>query len=261
MYPLLSVYSILLVMKNVVQPFNKFQNSKAIELRKSGLSYSEIQKKLHLPKSTLSLWLRNVELSESQKKRLIDKRSDKAKSNIRKRILKNSELIEEIKTTSSKSIGEISKRELWLMGIILYWRERVSSGNESDIKNGVRFTSSDSNLIKLFLKWLQGIGGIKNDEIVFDIFIGEDKKSSVEAVKEVILYWSKITGFSKEHFLNHIYFQRNLPKRRLQPGHKKRHRGVPKRSQFGFLRIRVRASSLLARQITGWVKGIQDFWG
>ena len=148
------------------------------------------------------------------------------------------------------------------MGIILYWRERAASGNETDIRNGVRFTSSDPYLIKFFLKWLIQAGGIKNDEIKFDIFIGEDKKSSVEAVKEVILYWSKITGFSKEHFLNHIYFQKNSPKRRTKPGQKKRKTGIPKKSQFGLLRIRVMASSMLARQIAGWIKGIQQYyWG
>lgn len=245
-------------MKNVVQSLGKFKKDKAIALRKTGLSYSEIQKRLHIPKSTLSLWLKSVQLDESLVKRLNDRRLEKAKDNVRKRILRITKHIEEIKNSSAGDIKKISKRELWLMGIMLYWRERTASGNETDIQNGVRFMSSDPHLIKFFLKWLQDIGGIKNDEVKFDIFIGEDKKSSVEAVKEVILYWSKITGFSRDYFLNHIYFQRNYPKRRIQPGHKRRKTAVPKRSQFGFLRIRVAASSMLARQIAGWIKGIRE---
>ena len=62
--------------------------------------------------------------------------------------------IAEIKKTSAKDIQEITKKELWLMGIVLYWRERLLSGNENDLRKGVKFSSSDPYLIKLFLKWL-----------------------------------------------------------------------------------------------------------
>ncbi len=43
---------------------------KAIELRKQGLSYGEIQNLLSIPRSTLSHWLRHVELTSEQKIRL-----------------------------------------------------------------------------------------------------------------------------------------------------------------------------------------------
>ena len=247
-------------MKNVVQPFQNFKKDSAIELRKKGLSYSDIQKRLHVPKSTLSLWLKGIELDEVQIKNLNARRLETAKANAQKRKSKFSELIEEVKNSSAKDIDEISKRELWLMGVTLYWRERAASGNETDVKNGVRFTSSDPYLIKLFIKWLQRVGGIKEEEIKFDIFIGEEKKFSEEACKEVIIYWSKMTGFSKEHFLNHIYFQKNNSKQRRQPGQKKRKVSLSKRSQFGLLRIRVKASSMLARQIAGWIRGIQQYY-
>jgi len=46
---------------------------KAIELRKKGLSYSEILKCVPVAKSTLSLWLRSVGLSKKQRQRLTDK--------------------------------------------------------------------------------------------------------------------------------------------------------------------------------------------
>ena len=249
-------------MKDVVQPFKKFKKNTAIELRQKGLSYSDIQKRTDVPKSTLSLWLKNVKLDPVQMKNLEDRRLQVARANARRRILKTSELIEEIKNSSAEDIKEISKRELWLMGIMLYWRERAVSGNQTDIRNGLRFTSSDPYLIKLFLKWLQQIGNIKNEEIKFDIFIGEDKKTSIDAIKEVVIHWSQVTSFPKEQFLNHIYFQKNSLARKMKPGYKKRKYSTPKKSQFGLLRIRVKASSMLARQIAGWIKGIQQYyWG
>ena len=250
--------TILLVMKNVVQSLPKFKKDTAIDLRKKGFSYSEIGERLKTPKSTLSLWLRKVKLTESQVQKLKNRRLETAKDNSRKRILKTSRMIEKIKNSSSKDISQISKRELWLIGIILYWKERNASGSESDVRNGVRFTSSDPYLIKLFLKWLCNAGGVEDDELKFDIFLGEDKRESVEAVKEAVVYWSKITGLPKDNFLQHIYFKRDVYKKSKQ----KKSRETIRRSQFGLLRIRVKASSMLARQIAGWIRGVQNYyWG
>jgi len=246
------------VMKNVVQSLGKFKKNTAIELRKKGFSYSEIGEKLKVPKSTLSLWLKKIKLNDFYAEKLKNRQLETAKENARKRILKTSAMIEEIKKSSAKDIKEITKRELWLMGIILYWKERLISGSENDIRNGVRFISSDPGLIKLFLKWLNGVGGIGDGEIKFDIFLKSEKKSSLESVKEAIIYWSKVTGFAKDNFLNHIYFQKNS-RAKSKPS---KHRKITKKADQGLLRIRVKSSSMLARQIAGWMKGIQDYyWG
>jgi orotate phosphoribosyltransferase-like protein len=44
----------------------------AIELRKSGLSYSQIKTKLNVSKSSLSLWLRDMPLSDKRLRQLRD---------------------------------------------------------------------------------------------------------------------------------------------------------------------------------------------
>ena len=219
----------------------------AIELRKGGYSYSEIKKFCPVPKSTLSYWFRGLKLSEPQLARLKKKRIEAAQKGSRAKILKTSKAIEEIQKTSTKDIGKISKRELWLMGVVLYWRERFLNKNDSDLKKGVRFTSSDPHLIKLFLKWLGDIGGIKNEEISFDIFIGEDKKNSLN---DAVNYWASVAGFPQANF-SRYYLQKvkiRKPKR------------VTHKSSHGLLRIRVKASSMLARQISGWVKGILKYY-
>ncbi len=46
----------------------------AIALRKKGLSYREILKRVFVAKSTLSLWLGDVGLSKKQKQRITQKR-------------------------------------------------------------------------------------------------------------------------------------------------------------------------------------------
>ena len=134
------------------------------------------------------------------------------------------------------------------MGVVLYWRERLLNKNDSDLKKGIRFTSSDPHLIKLFLKWLEDVGGIKNEEINFDIFIPEDKKRSLN---EFVDYWADITGFTKSNFSR--YYLQKVKTKKLKRN--------SKRTSHGLLRIRVKASSMLARQIAGWVNGVLKFYG
>ena len=202
----------------------------ALSLRRGGYSYSEIQKFVSVPKATLSYWFKEVKLTEPQLKRLQEKRSEAIQRGTQIRSKKVSEAIEKIQKNSSKEIGSISKRELWLIGVALYWRHR----NQSDVRKGVQFTSSDPALIKLFLKWLKEIGQLDDSEISFDIFVRGKQPHAVD-------YWSQQTGFSRGNF-SHIYT------------YKKK---ASLKTPTGLLRIRVKASSMLARQMSGWIQGIQ----
>jgi hypothetical protein len=232
----------------VVQQPTKFKKEIAIDLRKRGSSYSEIENSISIPKSTLAYWLKDVILTPEQKQKLQEKRKKVAQTNSQKRISGIYRKIEEIKKSSVENIKNISKREFWLMGIMLYWREGLLSNNENDLRKGVRFTSSNPRFIRLFLKWLREVGKIEKTEIEFDIFANRDKK---KLIKDIISHWSKITKFSKNKF-SHIYYQKSAIK-----GYKIKRSRISKSSNFGFIRIRVRASSMLARQIAGWMKGIE----
>ena len=78
--------------------------------------------------------------------------------------------------------------------------------------------------------------------------------SSEEELKRVIRYWSDETGFPKEKFINHIYFQKeNKVNKRVVGSVKESYNN---NEVNGFVRIRVRSSSMLARQISGWISGI-----
>mgnify|MGYP001569014064 CR=1 FL=1 len=216
----------------MVQTPVRFKKGIAVELRKKGLSYSDIQNSINLPRSTIAYWLKDIELSDEQAKKIKAKRSQVAKANIGKRVSRISRETEEIKSSSAKEIGGITKRELWLMGIMLYWR----FSNNNDLKKGVSFTTSDTELARLFLKWLQDIGRIKDEELMFDIFTNKD---SADKAKN---HWSTVTGFSKDHFSRAYFYKTGRSKRK---------------KESGLLRIRVKASSMLARQIAGWIQGVK----
>jgi hypothetical protein len=221
----------------VQQTINQRKNL-AMSLRRGGYSYSEIQKFVSVPKATLSYWFKDIKLSEAQLTRLQKKRNDAIQEGAQVRSKRVTEAIEKIEKTSAEDIKDISKRELWLMGIMLYWRERVS---DRDVKKGVKFTSSDPYLIRLFLKWLMDVGQLGEADVLCDILIDDNQKKAV-------VYWSEVTGFPQAIFTR-IY---------VQKAKKKRKKRSVKKAEFGLLRIRVKASSMLARQLSGWIKAIQN---
>jgi transposase len=49
------------------------EKDKAIELRKQGKTYTEIQKRIPISKSCLSYWLRDIKLNREQLKKYIKK--------------------------------------------------------------------------------------------------------------------------------------------------------------------------------------------
>ena len=218
-----------------------------VDLRKQGLSYSEIMSLIPVSKSTLSWWLRDFKIRPEMQKRITDRQLKGIRESAKKRKEARYAAITEIRKSAHKDIKEVSKKELWLMGVALYWamgyREKQHRPNI-----GVRFTNSDPYLIKLFLKWLLEIGKITKKEIAFDIFVNESKKNSTS---NIIYHWSQVTDFPSYYF-SHIYFLKYKSKRTPQEINKK---------DFGLLRIRVKASSILNRQIDGWIRGIcRHFW-
>ncbi len=215
---------------------------KAINLRKEGKTYSEILKEVLIAKSTLSEWLRDVGLSRPAFQKLTKKRLEAAK---RGGIAKHEQRIrrtEEIRKRALLDVKQITKRELWLIGTILYWAEGTK---EKDFRPGtnISFNNSDPRMIKLFVKWLIKSCGISRERIKFEIYIHENSKNSAEDARK---YWSKITRFPLDDF-SKVYFKRTKSKtNRKNIGN----------LYYGLLRVKVSASSSFLRQITGWTEGI-----
>lgn len=215
---------------------------KAIELRKQGLSYREILEQIPVAKSSLSLWLKSVKLATSQKQRLTEKKLASARRGAQKRKDMRIALTKQIKDKARLEIGALSERELWLIGIALYWAE---GSKEKSYRpgSGMIFSNSDHYMIKMFMAWLLEIIKIPREKIYFDIMIHESRK---DKVKETVSHWSKYTGFPEENF-KHVYFKKN------KINTKRRNVGE---SYFGLLRIVVKESSVLNRKIQGWTEGI-----
>lgn len=221
--------------------------NKAIQLRKSGKSYSEILTDIPVAKSTLSLWLRSVNLSKKQKQTLTLKklqacwRGGEVKK--RKRIERSNEIIKQAKN----DVGEVSDRDLWLAGIMLYWAEG-SKEKEYSPGTGLIFGNSDVSMVRFYLQWLKKCLLISENRLVFEIYIHETHKDKIENVRQ---FWSEKTGLPL-YLFKRVYFKKN------KVNGNRKNKGI---DYNGLLRITVRESSSLNRRVAGWIEGIKQQCG
>ena len=215
---------------------------KAILLRKQGLSYREIMEQVNIAKSTLSDWLHSVDLAKYQKQRLTEKKWASAKrggeAKHQQRVTKTQRIIE----SAAKEIGTINKRELWLIGTMLYWAEG-SKEKEGGPNSRVIFTNTDADMILLFLCWLKEICKKDLPNIIFDIYIHELQKNRTV---EIINFWAKTIKLPPAYF-QHIYYKKGNPKT------VRKNIGA---NYHGTIRVSVKASSSLNRKIAGWTQGV-----
>lgn len=217
--------------------------SHAIKLREQGMSYSEIQKIVPVSSSSLSLWLKGIILTEEQKHRLM--RKGEVARKLGSKTLKSIRIkrTKAIVLSACKEIKKININNLLLLGSVLYWAEGSKQSEGNNVSKEVAFSNSDPKMIKVYLSWLDKCLKIDKTRIVFEIYIHESHKKTI---KELISYWSKITGFGLSSFKK-IYFKKN----KIHTIRKNRGNDYS-----GVLRIRVKRSTDISRKIRGWVEGI-----
>ena len=99
--------------------------SKAIELRRKGMSYSQIKAELGISKSTLSGWLQDMPLSEDRVRELGPMNLKRIERCRNTKLKHRQERLKNIYNKARLDIGELSKRELFLLGLFLYWVKEV----------------------------------------------------------------------------------------------------------------------------------------
>jgi len=176
---------------------------RALKLRLAGSSYNEIRDTLGIPKSTLSGWFKHVVLSDKARERLeLRMRSEGSKKLIALNKLqthKAEQRAREIHASAKKKIPVLTKRDLLIIGTVLYWAEgykrlHVRDGKER-MSHTISFVNADPSMIKTFLRFLQEILEVPNDAIHLTMrlypHINEESARG---------YWMKITELSLSSF-------------------------------------------------------------
>lgn len=177
---------------------------KAIELRKRGYSVNEIIKKLGVAKGSVSVWVRNVELSKRARSRLLTRIKLGQLISAESKRKKTQEILDLYlkragNELSQKKFDKIYKK---IICSLLYWCEGAK-----DHYGGVDFANSDSKLVKIFLKFFRE--GFNIDEEKFRVCLHLHKYHNP---KKQLNFWSKVTDISKKQFIK-PYFKPNTGKR------------------------------------------------
>lgn len=220
------------------KPFKKEQ---ALEWRKYGRSISDIASALSVSKSTVSVWCRDIALSEEAIANIA--KSGNAKATIA--LMRYSEekrtqrQLAELKSAKKGAyrLSSLSDRDIYCIGLGLYWGEGYKTGSQE-----FGFTNSDPRMILFYMRWLNVVFGIKKMDVILRISINQTHK---HRIKEVEAYWSKLLDIPHSQFTKTSLIKSTSKK-------------VYKNEQvhMGTLRIKVRKGTSLRREILGAIAHI-----
>jgi len=160
----------------------------ARQLRHAGYSYSEINKEVKVSKSTLSLWLRDIRLSDEQIKKLEGRQISRHKAWEKKkkeRIQKTKKIL----SSSMREADDLIDNPLFLSGLMLYWAEGTK------YSEAINFSNSDPIMIQLIMKWFREICNVPESKFRINLHIHE-----LHIRKDVEKYWSQLTGIPLSQF-------------------------------------------------------------
>ncbi len=167
------------------------EKAKAEKLRRSGVSMGEIAERLKVSKSTVSYWVRDVELSEAQKK-LLNERSHSRETIEKRRQSRLSRHDKERQVIYNEAYTEakrLIKQPLWCVAVSLYWGE---GGKTQRI---ARIANSDSAVLALMMEFFTNYCQIPMNKIRGHVHAFSGSKSAT-----LVDYWSQQTGIPKEQF-------------------------------------------------------------
>ena len=182
------------------------EKSLAKKLRKNGLSLNEIKRKLNVSKSSVSLWVRDIILTHKQRQKLSKKGVGKEVIEKRRETrLKRENHRRQIIVDKAKSeISKLSKKELWLGGISLYWGE-----GSKTIRSGVQFSNADPRAIKFMMLFFKKCCKVPKKKFRGHIFLHSHLNDN-----KAKRYWHYISGIPLSQFYKTSQQQNKPSKKR-----------------------------------------------
>ena len=176
--------------------------ARALKLRLAGKSYNEIGNALGVPKSTLSGWFKHVVLSDTARARLA-LRSNIGTATLIKRNKMQTHRAEqrarEARSLAKEKVPALTKRDLLIIGAVLYWAEgykrlHIRDGKER-MSHTISFVNADPAMIKTFLRFLREVLEVSINEIHLTMRLYPHINE--ESARK---YWMKITGLPSSRF-------------------------------------------------------------
>ncbi|MFJ4435257.1 hypothetical protein [Streptomyces sp. NPDC088923] len=211
---------------------------RARELRLKGWTYDQIVEEVGCAKSSVSLWVRDLPRPAPN-----FTSAERARKAARTRwdpvLAEREEHRKRVKEEARAEVGQLSDRELFLVGVGLYWAEGTKDKAYARRERLV-FVNSDPDMIGLFMRWLDLLDVPRADRRL-SLMIHES--ADVEGAEA---FWAEITGIPRSDFLKTTLKRHNPLTVRKNTGEAYR----------GCLVVKVAKSADLYRRVEGAWYGI-----
>jgi hypothetical protein len=153
-------------------------------LRAQGIPLAEIAARLQVSKSSVSLWVRDVEFTPRPR---VDRGRRRAPNALQRR--KQAE-IDRLLAEGRARIGQLSEREFLMAGVALYAGEGTKGGGS------VQFANNDPRVIVFFCGWLRRFFEIDESRLRVRLYLHQGLDLAAATA-----YWSELTGIPPTQFL------------------------------------------------------------
>jgi hypothetical protein len=159
------------------------ERQQARQLRQTGLPLGEIAERIGVSKSSVSLWVRDVEFTPVPRVTRGRRRDPNALQR------RKQDEIERLLEEGRVRIGRLSEREFLVAGVALY------AGEGAKRDGAVKFANSDPRMIAFYCAWLRRFFEIDETRLRVRLYLhqGLDLAAS-------IAYWSALTGIPPSQF-------------------------------------------------------------
>ena len=196
---------------------------------------NEIKKELGVSKSSISLWVKNIELTKDQKQELSNKGVKKEIIEKRRatRFKNENNRRQIIIDKAREEINNLSLQDLKILGIALYWAE----GGKTQ-RGLVRIANGDPKIIEIMMEFLRKICYVPEKKFRGHIHIHPHLN-----IKKAENYWSSVSKIPLSQFYK-TYSKHNISSQNKK-------NSLP----FGTFDIYV-CNTKLFLKIKGWTEGI-----
>ena len=212
---------------------------RARKLREAGQSIRDIARRLNVSKGSVSLWVRNVALTDKQRERLTHKRNAAQIFGSRAVADKYRKLRACYQEEGRQKARQFGNDPLFVMGCMLYWAE----GSKS--RTVVSFSNNDAAMLSVFIDFLETFFDVDRTTLAmnFNCYISPEV-----TLADVKRYWSETLRVPEA----------NVRKPTVKRTTTRKHRHYYERAKFGLCCISVTSGVRIVQQIYG---AIQELTG
>jgi len=184
------------------------EKDKAIRLRRKGFSLSEIASRLNISKSSASLWLRDVRLSNEAQRRITQKRIEAYEKSAHTHRTQTEQRLKEAISSAEKTRTNfrLDRANAMVLCALLYWCEGEKTKNDQ----ALAFTNSDPKLVALFLSLFRRSFKINERQFRACLHLHDYHRQ-----EDQVRFWSHLTRIPRSQFLK-IYRKPHTGKRRRE---------------------------------------------